>query len=208
MPALRASLLSSLRPSHLFRSPFFRRPLVRTTFLTLGFVATCAPIAIFLNDNFAQLMWVNGPSMYPFLNTDYNSTTTKDVVFVNMWNPWKGLKRGMVVALWSPYNPEHMMVKRIIALEGDEVITKRPYPLKKAIVPTGHVWVEGEHPENTRKSLDSNTYGPVAKSLIVGKVRAVVWPWAKAGVIQWQDYRGSPRVQQDKHVIPDQYHFE
>lgn len=96
------------------------------------------------------------------------------------------------------------MVKRVIALEGDEVITKEPYPLERAIVPTGHVWVEGEHPDN-RRSLDSNTYGPVAKSLIAGQVKAVVWPPAKAGVIRWQDYRGNPRVLQGKHVFPDQY---
>lgn len=38
--------------------------------------------------------------MYPFLNTDYNSTTSKDVVFVYMWAPWEKLRRGMVVALW------------------------------------------------------------------------------------------------------------
>ena len=38
--------------------------------------------------------------MYPFLNTDYNSTTKKDVVFVDMRDPWKGMKRGMIVAFW------------------------------------------------------------------------------------------------------------
>ena len=38
--------------------------------------------------------------MYPFLNTDYNTSTTKDVVLVNMWNPSEGLRRGMVVAFW------------------------------------------------------------------------------------------------------------
>ena len=98
------------------------------------------------------------------------------------------------------------MVKRIIALEGDEVITKQPYPLMRAIVPTGHVWVEGEHPDG-RRTLDSNTFGPVAKSLLVGQVRAVVWPWTKAGMVQWQDYGGNPRVLRDKHVFPDQYLF-
>ena len=45
-------------------------------------------------------MWVTGPSMYPFLNTDYNSTTRKDVVLVDMRSPWVDLKRGMIIALW------------------------------------------------------------------------------------------------------------
>ena len=53
-----------------------------------------------------------------------------------------------------------MIVKRIIALEGDEVVTRAPYPFARETVPFGHVWVEGEHPED-RMSLDSNTYGPV-----------------------------------------------
>ena len=60
----------------------------------------------------------------------------------------------------SPYKPENMIVKRIIALEGDEVLTRSPYHYPREIIPTGHVWVEGEHPED-RMTLDSNTYGPV-----------------------------------------------
>ena len=56
-----------------------------------------------------------------------------------------------------------MIVKRIIAMEGDEVRTRKPYPFPTEIVPQGHVWVEGEHPEE-RMSLDSNTYGPVGDS--------------------------------------------
>ena len=104
----------------------------------------------------------------------------------------------------SPYHPENMIVKRIIAVPGDEVRTKRPYPLERAVVPVGHVWVEGEHPED-RKSLDSNTYGPVAISLIAGQVKAVVWPWAKAGGIRWQDYRGNERVLEERHAVEEVY---
>ena len=55
-----------------------------------------------------------------------------------------------------------MVIKRVIALEGDTVITKSPYPFPKETVPVGHVWVEGEHPEGTRHSNDSNLYGPVS----------------------------------------------
>lgn len=61
----------------------------------------------------------------------------------------------------SPRKPENMVVKRIIALEGDTVATRDPYPFPTETVPLGHVWVEGEHPEG-RMSLDSNTYGPVS----------------------------------------------
>ena len=105
-----------------------------------------------------------------------------------------------------------MIVKRVIALEGDQVRTRAPYPFPRETIPEGHVWVEGEHPED-RMSLDSNTYGPVcpiegrgigseiltmsdqiSKSLIAGKITGVVWPFSKAGSIRWQDYRGNPRV--------------
>lgn len=62
----------------------------------------------------------------------------------------------------SPLHPERMAVKRVVALEGDTVSTKAPYPFARETVPVGHVWVEGEHPENSRKSYDSNSYGPVS----------------------------------------------
>jgi len=112
----------------------------------------------------------------------------------------------MVVALWSPSRPETMTVKRIIAVEGDEVLTKRPYPLERVIVPLGHIWVEGDHPEG-RKSLDSNTYGPVAVSMIVGQVRGIVWPWSKVGRVSWRDWGGARgRVREGritfKHIPP------
>ncbi|KAI4138148.1 MAG: hypothetical protein L6R39_006940, partial [Caloplaca ligustica] len=52
-------------------------------------------------------------------------------------------------------------VKRVIAIEGDLVITRPPYPLPEQEISLGHVWVEGEHPEHTRWSYDSNSYGAV-----------------------------------------------
>lgn len=54
-----------------------------------------------------------------------------------------------------------MAIKRVVALAGDTVETKKPYPFPEEIVPVGHVWVEGEHPESDRWSSDSNFYGPV-----------------------------------------------
>ena len=62
------------------------------------------------------------------------------------------------------------------------------------VVPPGHVWVEGEHPEGSRWSVDSNTYGPIPMGLLIGKVEAVVWPWTRRGWIRWQDWRGCERV--------------
>lgn len=44
----------------------------------------------------------------------------------------------------SPLNPKHLLVKRVVAVEGDTVKTLPPYPDFEVTIPQGHVWVEGE----------------------------------------------------------------
>lgn len=125
--------------------------------------------------------------MYPFLNTDSTPSSSssslsslaaasQDRVWVSLRNPYEDLHRGDVVVFWSPRNPEHKAVKRVVGLEGDIVEMREGSGLratgrgklgfegrggKEVTVPVGHIWVEGEHPEGARWSLDSNTYGPV-----------------------------------------------
>ena len=137
-----------------------------------------------------------------------------------MYKPKLGLHRGDVVAFWSPVHPERMVVKRVVGVEGDVVLPRagsehvggagfrggvrksgeEQLPLTRmvmneaVVIPTGHLWVEGEHPDGDKRSYDSNTYGPVSRSLVVGKVLGVVWPWHRAGWIRWQDWAGSNRV--------------
>lgn len=106
----------------------------------------------------------------------------------------------MVVVYRSPTHPERFAVKRIIALEGDTVITKPPYPFTREDVPFGHVWVEGDQPDGN-KTMDSNRVGPVSKSLIAGRVEGVVWPWRKAGRVRWEDWKGSDRVMVGKGTV-------
>ena len=67
----------------------------------------------------------------------------------------------MVVAFYSPNHPNVVAVKRVVAVEGDVVVTKAPYPFEREEVPAGHVWVEGDV-EERGKSFDSNYYGPVS----------------------------------------------
>lgn len=119
-----------------------------------------------------------------------------------MWNPYKNLKRGMVVAFWSPHNPELLAVKRIVAVEGDRVKTRGRYPFVYEDVPVGHVWVEGDNSEKMgEESYDSNFYGPVSKSLIVGRVVGVVWPLGRRGWIRWEDWKGSERVMEGVNKV-------
>jgi inner membrane protease subunit 2 len=66
----------------------------------LGTVVSWIPVYITFTDHVGRISSVNGPSMYPFLNTDYNSSTARDYVYISMRNPGLGLERGMIVAFW------------------------------------------------------------------------------------------------------------
>ena len=109
------------------------------------------------------------------------------------------MQRGDVVMYNTPLRAEGTAVKRVIALGGDTVfLDERRAPGKDEDgevrggertaakgwevmenggkgfrVPYGHVWCEGD---NWRASLDSNFYGPMSRSLIVGRAVGVVWP--------------------------------
>jgi mitochondrial inner membrane protease subunit 2 len=84
------------------------------------------------------------------------------------------------------------VVKRIIGLEGDVVRTRKPYPYPTVKVPPGHVWVEGDG----EKTRDSNDYGPIARSLIIGKVTHIVWPLHRIGTVKWWEHKQAIRRHQ------------
>ncbi|QSZ36461.1 hypothetical protein DSL72_006340 [Monilinia vaccinii-corymbosi] len=182
-------------------------------------IASWVPAVIFLKEHVVEFHTIKGASMYPFLNTGYNESLTRDFCLVDKRNPTKGLERGMLVSfrfvplpslyfpaiirigiansfslpLRSPYHPENLVVKRIIALEGDRVYTHSPYPYPIADVPAGHVWVEGDNAD-ARKTLDSHHYGPIAVNLIRGRLTHVLWPWRSRGAIDWRMWKGRTRV--------------
>lgn len=85
----------------------------------------------------------------------------------------------------SPANPSNIAIKRVVALPGDRVTTREPCPRPSQIVPYNHVWLEGDA-EDPRKSLDSNTYGPVSINLITGSVVAVLYP--RMRLLRWRDW--------------------
>ncbi|GIK01795.1 hypothetical protein Aspvir_005836 [Aspergillus viridinutans] len=192
---------SSPRPnrpslSSLFRQRYATLPTpIRRTFRVLRILAPIVPIGIFFSEHVLQVMWVRGPSMTPFLNEDYEAMHTKsDMVLVNMWPfggagwPWerkRRLERGMLVTFRSPANPKHTAIKRVIGLPGDRIMTREPCMKASQIVPFNHVWLEGDA-EDPKKSLDSNTYGPVSISLITGRVIAVLRPQFRW--LNWRDW--------------------
>lgn len=63
--------------------------------------ASWVPAIIFFNDHVAELASINGQSMYPYLNTGYNETLTKDLCLIDKRKPTQGLQRGMLVTFWS-----------------------------------------------------------------------------------------------------------
>jgi len=80
---------------------------LRRTCRVVGIFGTFLPIGLFFSSHVAQLVWVRGPSMTPYLNEDYDQSHTKsDMVLVSMWPyegwPWPGrrqrrIERGMIV---------------------------------------------------------------------------------------------------------------
>ncbi|KAG7097093.1 hypothetical protein E1B28_004477 [Marasmius oreades] len=121
------------------------------------------PTVVVLGQYFYNLKTVSGRSMQPTLNPD--SSLRKDIALFDRFaiHTLQRFQREDIVTLKSPENPERTLVKRIIALPGDLVKTLPPYKEAEVVVPTGHVWIEGDEPF---RSDDSNRFGPVSASLI------------------------------------------
>lgn len=140
-----------------------------------------------------------------------------------------GVQRGDVVTFWKPHKPGEVSIKRVVAIQGDTVYPRRGYALDpkvvmgdrlmdvpdglpdidedtilggrvelgKVVVPYGHVWVEGD---NSRKSLDSNDFGPISKGLIKEKA---VWVWRGwTEFLQMKDARDSRDKALASRVVP------
>ncbi|KAJ1961963.1 hypothetical protein GGI12_002942 [Dipsacomyces acuminosporus] len=138
------------------------------------------PVAIFLTDNVVSLQMISGRSMQPALNPDSNRLRSDVVVLDKMVKgsmSWGSLKRGDIVTFTSPFDPDLLLVKRIIALPHDCVV-----PLGKpdsfVRVPKGQCWVEGDE---SFHSGDSNSFGPLPMALIKGRARLLVWPPSRFG---------------------------
>ena len=111
-------------------------------------------------------------------------------------------RRGDIVMLYYPLNPDKSFVKRVIAEEGDTVriVDGRVYvndvPLHDdyvpaeyrshddwgpQVIPEGYYFVMGDHRNN---SSDSRHWGMVPKKYIIGKVQLRWWPVpTRAGVL-------------------------
>lgn len=134
-------------------------------------VVVALPIYVTVNDYICSVAYVNGSSMQPTLNPKGEKRT--DVVFLDRWHvDYDDVNPGDVVAITSPNDRNVSFIKRIIGVEGDFVRTPR-YKHDYAFIPRGHCWIEGD---NSKSSLDSNSFGPVSVGLIKAKATHIIWP--------------------------------
>ena len=155
------------------------------------------PVLFALDDGLLSVVTVHGASMQPTLNPSPISLAppSRDVVLV-----WKlgaaslsSYPHGAVVVARSPYNERRSLVKRLVAKEGDWLLTPAPTAADTAANPAGkgegegveligrgRVWLEGDNA--ARSGEDSREYGQFPAALLQGRVVAVVWPWHRR---QW-----------------------
>ena len=124
---------------------------------------------------------VDGPSMRPTLNPaseDPSVPPKRDVILIRRVSGLSEGTRGSVVVLRSPVYAKHLLVKRLAALPGDGIVplshpnarVRREEPVD---LPEGRCWVESD---GGFGFADSNSFGPVDASSVVGVAAAVVWP--------------------------------
>eukprot|EP00455_Lapot_gusevi_P004336 TRINITY_DN1179_c0_g3_i5.p2 TRINITY_DN1179_c0_g3~~TRINITY_DN1179_c0_g3_i5.p2 ORF type:complete len:134 (-),score=12.14 TRINITY_DN1179_c0_g3_i5:144-545(-) len=112
--------------------------------------------------------------MAPTLNPSGSSHSYfREVVLLNRLPRYRDFKRGDVVALVHPTQPEMMITKRIIGLPHD-IIRTAPHSSNTVILPEGFIWVEGDNAEH---SVDSRHFGPVPLGLVQGRIEFVVFPF-------------------------------
>jgi signal peptidase I len=184
--------------------PQARRRSARVTLAAVGeelvaWVKTLASAAVYatLIVTFGfQVARVEGQSMAPTL-ADQDRLIVNKLVY-RITEP----RRGDIVMLYYPLNPDKSFVKRVIAEEGDEVrivdgrVFVNEVPLADDYVPPefrshenwgpqriadGYYFVMGDHRNN---SSDSRHWGLVPKRYIIGKVQVRWWPLPAARLFE------------------------
>jgi signal peptidase I len=177
------------------RSPLFSAEQLREEVVAWAKTLLSAAVYATLIVTFvAQVARVEGMSMAPTL-------ADQDRLIVNkLAYRFGDPRRGDIVMLYYPINPEKSFVKRVIAEENDmvRIVDGRVYvndvPLRDDYVPPeyrdhddfgpqpvpeGYYFVLGDHRNN---SSDSRHWGMVPKKYIIGKVQVRWWPVPSARV--------------------------
>lgn len=150
-----------------------------------------------------EIMWVNGESMSPLLNTNHSPElpNAPDKILVRRFltpdsdseevpTSQKDFRRGQIVVFEAPHDPSRIAVKRVVGVGGDLITPLPGYPGGDGpqVVPYNHLWVEGDV-DNRDKSLDSNWYGPISAALVIGIVTMLLTPWYSPTSIEWKKHK-------------------
>ncbi len=160
-------------------------------FKTLASAAVYATLIVTFGFQVAR---VEGQSMAPTL-ADQDRLIVNKLAY-RMGEP----RRGDIVMLYYPLNPDKSFVKRVIAEEGDQVriVDGRVYvndvpmgddfvppeyrshdDFGPTTIPEGYYFVMGDHRNN---SSDSRHWGNVPKKYVIGKVQLRWWPIPNARI--------------------------
>jgi len=152
-----------------------------------------AAFIFFASRLFIQNFRVEGRSMYPGLQSD-------ELVLVSKFAYLTGSpRRGDVVVISRPANPEQDLVKRIIGMPGEtvEIVNGKIYlngigydeseyiqapgnqSMASVDIPDSNYFVLGD---NRVESEDSRRFGTVPSGAIVGKVWAIYWPLSEISI--------------------------
>jgi len=156
-----------------------------------------AVLVVLLQTYVFNLSKVKGESMQPTLH-DQDRLFVDKIIYA-----FAEPKRGEVVILEDP-SPDvgrQFLVKRIVAVPGDEVeIREGKLFLNGAQQSESYtdIWIEDDKPLHTflaedeyfvlgdnrhhEKSKDSRRFGPVKRDLIIGRADLIIWPLTK---IRW-----------------------
>ena len=178
------------QPPFMYRVGVWRDEVV-AWFKTLASAAVYATLIVTFGFQVAR---VEGLSMAPTLED-------QDRLIVNKLAYRIGVpRRGDIVMLYYPVDPDKSFVKRVIAEEGDQVrivdgrVFVNDVPMQDdfvapeyrshddfgpSVIPEGYYFVMGDHRNN---SSDSRHWGFVPKKYIIGKVQLRWWPIPTAHV--------------------------